>query len=77
MNNMQHSPLLNGEIKWFSREKGFGFIVPENPGVDVFLHVKVVERCGNPELTNGLAVRYRQEPASDGRVKATYVEIVR
>lgn len=77
MNTMQHSPLLNGEIKWFSREKGFGFIIPENPGVDVFLHVKVVERCGNPVLPNGQEVRYRQEPASDGRVKATYVEIVR
>lgn len=29
---------LNGTVKWFNTEKGFGFITPENGGKDLFVH---------------------------------------
>lgn len=29
---------LNGTVKWFNIEKGFGFITPENGGKDLFVH---------------------------------------
>jgi cold shock protein len=37
---------LGGSIKWFDMGKGYGFIVPDNGGADVLLHVTVLRRDG-------------------------------
>lgn len=37
---------MNGVIKWFNVEKGFGFIVPDNGGGDVFVHIEKVKKSG-------------------------------
>src|SRR4030088_410976 len=37
---------ISGIIKWFDASKGYGFIVPDNGGPDVFLHVSVLRRDG-------------------------------
>ncbi|KAF6038084.1 CARHSP1 [Bugula neritina] len=37
------SPRLNGTIKEFCREKGHGFIIPSEGGVDLFVHISDVE----------------------------------
>ncbi len=69
-------PLLTGHIKWFDGRKGFGFIVPDDGGKDVFLFITTVQLCGNPGLPNGIKVRYRAEMRPKGMV-ATFVEVVR
>jgi len=33
-------------LKWFNSPKGFGFVVPENAGIDAFLHVTTLQRAG-------------------------------
>ncbi|MEN8717908.1 MAG: cold-shock protein [Sulfurovum sp.] len=38
--------LLNGTVKWFDSEKGFGFIAQENGGKDVFVHFRQVNSSG-------------------------------
>lgn len=38
--------LLNGTVKWFNEEKGYGFIQQEDGGKDVFVHFRQVNRTG-------------------------------
>jgi CspA family cold shock protein len=44
---------VEGTVKWFSPEKGFGFVVCEDGGKDVFVHISVVERAGLRGLDEG------------------------
>jgi len=38
--------LLNGTVKWFNEEKGYGFIQQNNGGNDLFVHFRQVNRTG-------------------------------
>jgi CspA family cold shock protein len=57
--------MQTGIVKWFSAQKGFGFIQPESGGADVFVHISAVERAGLFGLTEGQKVTY--ELATDSR----------
>jgi cold shock protein len=35
-----------GTVKWFSAQKGYGFIQPDNGSKDVFVHITAAERAG-------------------------------
>ena len=37
---------VNGTVKWFDNEKGFGFIEQENGGKDVFVHYRQINNNG-------------------------------
>jgi cold shock protein len=45
-----------GTVKWFNPTKGYGFILPEGGGKDVFVHVSAVERAGLSGLNEGQAI---------------------
>ena len=38
--------LVNGTVKWFNSEKGYGFIEQENGGKDVFVHFRNINNTG-------------------------------
>jgi len=42
-----------GTVKWFSAEKSFGFIKPDQGDRDVFVHISEVEKSGVGELRDG------------------------
>ena len=43
--------LLDGSVKWFNEEKGYGFIQQENGGKDVFVHFRQVNRTGSGRVS--------------------------
>jgi cold shock protein len=47
-----------GTVKWFNTTKGFGFIVPDNGGPDVFVHISAVEGAGMKTLNEGQKISY-------------------
>jgi CspA family cold shock protein len=50
--------MATGTVKWFNTQKGFGFIVPDEGGKDVFVHISAVERSGMRTLNEGQKVEY-------------------
>ena len=58
---------LNGTVKWFNGEKGFGFIAGEDGGKDVFIHISVLERAGMRQLAEGERVSMRVVDTQKGR----------
>jgi len=58
-----------GTVKWFNGQKGFGFIVPEDGGKDVFVHISAVEAAGLRGLNEGQAVEFELEE-NRGRMAA-------
>lgn len=47
-----------GSVKFFNRDKGFGFIAPEDGGRDVFVHISAVQRAGLPYLEDGMRLSF-------------------
>jgi CspA family cold shock protein len=47
-----------GTVKWFSAEKGFGFITPDEGGADMFVHHSEVQVSGYASLDEGQKVSY-------------------
>lgn len=47
-----------GTVKWFSSEKGFGFITPDGGGADLFVHHSEVKVSGYASLEEGQKVSF-------------------
>lgn len=50
--------MVQGTVKWFNNEKGFGFIAPENGGNDVFVHHTAIQGEGYKSLNEGDRVSF-------------------
>ncbi|MFS8035504.1 cold-shock protein [Xanthobacter sp. AM11] len=50
--------MVEGTVKWFNAQKGFGFIAPDAGGSDAFVHISAVERAGLGELREGQKVGF-------------------
>jgi CspA family cold shock protein len=55
-----------GTVKWFSDDKGFGFITPDESGSDVFVHHSAIIAEGRRTLKEGAKVSYEEEQAEKG-----------
>lgn len=58
---------MRGTVKFFNRDKGFGFIVPDDGGKDVFVHISAVQTSGLQGLDDGQKVSFDTEPDKRGK----------
>lgn len=56
---------MNGKVKWFNDQKGYGFITGED-GKDVFAHFSMVEGSGFKSLAEGENVEFEVENSDKG-----------
>jgi cold shock protein len=69
--------MQTGKVKFFNAEKGFGFIIPEDGGKDVFVHISAVQRSGLGQLLEGQMVTFDNEPDKKGKgPKAVNLKVV-
>ena len=63
-----------GVVKFFNPQKGFGFIVRDDGGEDVFVHISAVEQAGLTDLADGQPLEFTLVDRG-GRVSATNLRI--
>jgi len=61
---VEAGPLVPARVKWFDKQKGFGFVNIFGQPDDVFVHMETVRRCGFQDLSSGegMAVRTFRGP---------------
>lgn len=65
--------MATGTVKWFNGQKGFGFIIPDDGGKDIFVHISAVEKSGMKTLVEGQKVSYDLEN-SRGKTAAVNIQ---
>jgi CspA family cold shock protein len=64
-----------GTVKWFNTTKGFGFIMPQDGGKDVFVHITAVQAAGLRGLNEGQKVSY-EVAMERGKAAATNLKAI-
>jgi len=55
-----------GKVKWFNNAKGYGFVLPEEGGEDLFVHYSAIEMDGYKTLKAGQDVQFDIEEGPKG-----------
>lgn len=58
--------MADGTVKWFSDQKGYGFITPDEGGKDLFVHKSAIDANGFRSLAEGAKVSYDVEQGPKG-----------
>lgn len=67
---------VQGTVKWFNGEKGYGFITPSNGGADLFVHYSEIQASGFRTLEEGATVEFEITDGKKGK-QASSVTIVK
>jgi cold shock protein len=69
--------LATGTVKFFNSQKGFGFIVQDGGGPDVFVHISAVEQAGMSNLNEGQKLSFDvQADQRSGKSAAANLQVV-
>ncbi|MCA7117939.1 MAG: cold-shock protein [Acidibrevibacterium sp.] len=64
-----------GTVKWFNATKGYGFIMPQDGGKDVFVHITAVHEAGLQGLNDGQKVSF-EITMERGKSAATQLKLL-
>jgi cold shock protein len=67
--------MAEGTVKWFSNEKGYGFITPDDGTKDLFVHFSSISGDGYRSLNDGARVSYEAEDGPKGPVAVNVQEL--
>ena len=67
--------MVNGTVKWFNNNKGYGFIEPDDGGKDVFIHISAVEKSGLKTLLENQKVTFEVNQ-DKGRSSAANIKLI-
>jgi cold shock protein len=62
--------MATGTVKWFSDDKGYGFITPDDASKDLFVHHSTIQGNGVRSLVEGAKVSYDVEQGPKGPAAA-------
>lgn len=66
---------MRGTVKWFNDKKGYGFIIPDGGGEDLFVHHSNIQMDGYRSLEEGQQVEFETQPGRKGE-EAANVRVV-
>jgi len=59
--------MATGTVKWFNNAKGYGFILPDDGGEDLFAHYSAITMDGYKTLKAGQQVEFETTPGNKGQ----------
>ena len=68
--------MATGTVKWFSDDKGFGFITPDDGGEDLFAHFSAINMSGFKTLKEGQKVSFEVTQGNKGKKQASNIQAV-
>ena len=68
-------PMVEGKVKFFHDQKGFGFVMPDNGSGDIYLHASALRRSGVQAVEPDQRIRYSTRQGNKG-VEVDRVEII-
>lgn len=63
---------IQGRVKWFNAAKGFGFVISDEPGPDILIHINVLRAFGHSTITEGSRIELVAQESPRG-LQATEV----
>jgi cold shock protein len=67
--------MAKGKVKWFSNQKGYGFITPEEGDQDIFVHHTAIQGDGYKTLEEGQEVEFEISNGPKGEQATNVVKV--
>lgn len=68
--------MKTGVISWFSDDKGFGFIKPDDKSKDIFFHVSELKKINLETIESKTKVSFETEEDRSNRISATNLQLI-